>query len=519
MFLTVIFMLATLLLFPGTPQAASPEVMQSLTMKLDRWEVEEAWGEMKGVLAQEPNDVKLLELASQIAFHRGDYAEALKLIQSALKLEAKDEKIKGLSSFMEGAVGVITPLKKYESPHFIISLDEKQDGILVDYIADALGKTYQVMAQRYGFQPREKIRVEVFPDTRAFYFASTLSARDIEVAGAVGVTQFNKLMVLSPRALVHGYRWLDALSHEYLHYLIMKLTRNKAPIWFHEGLAKYEETQWRNGPSYLSPLYQNLLAKAQSERKLIKFEKMEPSLVKLETPEEVQLAYAQAASAIEFIEAQSGPERVKEIMKHMASSGSQGAAESLREILGWSFFEFEENWKKFLSSKGLKEAERARVHPLKVKEGKVNEESLDMEEIKSMVARNRAHLGDLFKERGRIGAAVVEYRRALAENRDSVSLMNRLAAVLIPLHREEEALELLRRAQGRSPDHPHIYHNVGNAYLNLKNFKTAREAFQDSIQINPFNPETHQGLAAAYEALGDQAAALREREIARKLRP
>jgi len=77
----------------------------------------------------------------------------------------------------------------------------------------------------------------------------------------------------------------------------------------------------------------------------------------------------------------------------------------------------------------------------------------------------------------------------------------------------------LRRAQGLSPDHPNIYHNIGNACFNLKNFKTAREAFQDSIQINPFNPETHLGLAAVYEALGDQGAALRERGIARELRP
>jgi len=27
---------------------------------------------------------------------------------------------------------------------------------------------------------------------------------------------------------VYGYRWLDAMSHEYMHYLIMKLTSNKA---------------------------------------------------------------------------------------------------------------------------------------------------------------------------------------------------------------------------------------------------------------------------------------------------
>ena len=55
-----------------------------------------------------------------------------------------------------------------------------------------------------------------------------------------------------------------------------------------------------------------------------------------------------------------------------------------------------------------------------------------MAEIKSMVARNRAHLGDLLKERGRMGAAVMEYRRALAETSDSVPVMNRLSAFSSP---------------------------------------------------------------------------------------
>jgi len=152
-----------------------------------------------------------------------------------------------------------------KTPHFVILFDEKQDGILLSYLTGALEKTFQVMADQYGFRPKEKVRVELFPDARAFYLASTLSVRDIEVTGAVGLTKFNKLQFLSPRALVYGYRWLDAISHEYMHYLIVKLTANKAPIWFHEGLAKYEETRWRNGPSYLSPLYQSLLAEAQAK--------------------------------------------------------------------------------------------------------------------------------------------------------------------------------------------------------------------------------------------------------------
>jgi len=512
-----LIIIVALFILPHLSMATSPELISSLTTRLESWDVEEIWLEVKEALAKEPRDHKLLELASQIAFHRGDYQESLKLMKLAMEVGGENDTRRGYALLTEETINVLTPFKRYETPHFVILLDEKQDGILVDYLTDCLEKTYQIMAKQYRFQPKEKVRIELFPDARAFYLASTLSVRDIEVTGAVGLTKFNKLQFLSPKALVYGYRWLDAISHEYMHYLIVKLTSNKAPIWFHEGLAKYEETRWRNGPSYLSLLYQTLLARALAERKLIGFDRMEPSLIRLETPEDVQLAYAQAASAIEFIIARAGQEKLREIMDRMAGVTTRGASVAIREVLGLQFPEFEERWREYLASKELKVVDGVVLHRYKVKEGRIDEQRLDMEEIKSLVARNRAHLGDRLKERGRINAAVLEYRRAMAETRDSVPIMNRLSSALIDLGRDEEALDILKRLKEISPDHPSPYTQLGQIYLRLKDFKKAREAFEDSIQINPFNPEVHLGMANAYETLGDQAGGTKEREIARKL--
>jgi predicted Zn-dependent protease len=296
------------------------------------------------------------------------------------------------------------------------------------------------------------------------------------------------------------------------------MTANKAPIWFHEGLAKYEETRWREGPSYLSLPYQSLLSRALAEKRLIPFDKMEPSVVRLETPEEVQLAYAQGASAIEFMIGKADHKGLQQMMNHMATQSRRGATESIREILGLTFFEFERGWKEFLASKELKEMGGTNVRRHKIKEGKADEERIDMEEIKSLVARNRAHLADLLRERGRMAAAVLEYRRALSEVPDSISIINKLSSALIQTHKDEEALPLLNRASEISPDHPTTYTNMGKIHLKLKDFKKAREAFLESIQINPFNPEVHQGLAEAYEKLGEQSLAAREKEIFNQLK-
>jgi tetratricopeptide (TPR) repeat protein len=204
-------------------------------------------------------------------------------------------------------------------------------------------------------------------------------------------------------------------------------------------------------------------------------------------------------------------------MEQMASRNERGAGEALQKVLGFSLSEFEKNWKKFLSSKGYQEIAGVHRHPYKIKEGKYDEERMDMEEIKSLVAKNKVRLGDLLKERGRMEAAILEYRRALGESHNSVIIMNKLSSALFHMARYEEALEFLKRARTISSDHPSLLTAMGQTYLKLKRFKEARESFQESIEINPFNPEVHLGLATAYEMLGEMTLSLKERDIAKRL--
>jgi tetratricopeptide (TPR) repeat protein len=481
--------------------------------KVQRWDAEGAWADVKPLLVSDPKNVELLQLASETAFFRGDYAEALRLARSALEVGGEDGRRKGFALLVESTLGVLKPYKRYETPHFIISLDAQQDGVLIDYLTDTLEKTYRLIAEQYGFRSGEKIRVELFPDTKAFYYTSTLSARDIEVTGAVGLCKFNKLMFLSPRAMVHGYRWLDAISHEYMHYMITKLTANKAPIWFHEGLAEHEETLWRNEPAQLSAVHQTLLARALTDGRLISFARMDPGLVKLETPEDVQLAYAEAESAIDFIIEKKGHAGLQEVMKQMATSGDEGAGSAIKTVMGWNFDEFEARWKESLVSRGLKEVEGVSVHRYKLREGLADDERMEMREIKSMIARNRAHLGDLLQEKGRLEAAVLEYRRALEDAHDSVPVLNRLSEAFIKLDKLDDALEHLSRARRLAPDHPNTYASIGKVYLKRKDASKAQEALENAIQINPFNPDIHKDLAAVYEMLGRSESALKERDI------
>ena len=54
------------------------------------------------------------------------------------------------------------------------------------------------------------------------------------LSGTIAVCKYHRLMIISPLAAANGYSWADTLAHElFIRYL--KKSRNKVPIWLHEG--------------------------------------------------------------------------------------------------------------------------------------------------------------------------------------------------------------------------------------------------------------------------------------------
>ena len=476
---------------------------------LEAWNISQAEDLAAKSLRENPNSAAAFDFDARVKFYQGRYPEALASVERALAIDPKDPHRQALKLLSQLTQDVVKTMKRFESPHFALYLDEKRDGILASYALNTLEKSYQAIGAELGYYPKEKVRVEIAPDAASFNAISTLSLRDIEETGAVGICKFNKLMVISPRALSHGYRWVDSLSHEYLHYVIVALTNNQAPIWLHEGMARFYETRWRKpappkdaAEDYLTPANQTLLVQALEKNQFVGFKKMEPSLIHLETPEQVQLAYAEAASAIDFINQSKGREGIRELLGTLRGIPTPAAIE---KVYGISFDNFESRWKGFLKAKGLKEIEGSRVRKLKVKKdpNTEDEEIVELKEIQSAVARNRTYLGDRLLGKGRSLAAANEYQRALQVSPHSPIILNKLGGVLLRLNRFDEALTPLKRALEVDPDNANTYVQLGRVYLATKNFREGRVVLEEAVQINPFNPMIYRMLAEIHMALGD----------------
>ena len=195
--------LSSFLVFSAVEVEAFQSDLPAQTSNLSAYDLMEAG------LANEKNVPASIYFLAQ-----GNYVKAL---------EAEQAHPSGwLHDYLKGLNEVFPPLVKQESEHFVVWTPADQI-FLARYVIPSLEKTASHIEKIFGHRPQQKIRVEIYPTKEAFSAASTLSLETLERSGAIGICKFHRLMILSPQALPLGYRWLDALSHEYLHLTINEL--------------------------------------------------------------------------------------------------------------------------------------------------------------------------------------------------------------------------------------------------------------------------------------------------------
>lgn len=108
----------------------------------------------------------------------------------------------------------------------------------------------------------------------------------------------------------------------------------------------------------------------------------------------------------------------------------------------------------------------------------------------------------------------IEYRKALEVNPRSVEGTYNLGNALYKQKKFPEAAEQYQLLMGqgeRMKDTPEgkqrlaqVYHNVGNIFMNGKDYAKSVEAYKESLRLNPHDDETRYNLALAQKLLNDQ---------------
>lgn len=465
---------------------------------IDDWNIREAESFTNILIKKYPESGDAYFLKARVEFLKGNYEYAVKILT---KVEGDHTEV---TKFKQLAYDTHKTTKSFitkESNHFIYRFQPGPDEILIHYATEVLEKSYMILGNLFDYYPNEKVLVEFYPNRNPFSKVSPLTLNDINTSGTVALCKYNRIMIISPGSLVRGYNWMDTLSHEYGHYILTKKSRNKLPLWIHEGIAKYFEARWRNKDTYLTPVMEAILAKGLQDNYLIPLDRMMPSLAKLGSAEDVQLAYAEVSSMVEYLTKIQGEKVFSYLLKNLADGESFD--QTLTDKIGKSLSTFQNEWKQFVKEKKFKTIPGLKSPGIKFKTNRSSQEpEKEYREINNRKSQDLVFLGDILKDRSHHKAAIIEYQRAIDQSKIfSPIVYNKLAKTHFLTKEYNKAKMLLEKSLRHYPMFHTTLASMGELYFNIGNIEKSLYFYEKAIRMNPFNPFVHMQLMAIHQKL------------------
>jgi tetratricopeptide (TPR) repeat protein len=373
--------------------------------------------------------------------------------------------------------------------------DPGLDRILVQDALNTMDASRRVYDGLFGGGPNHVVTLDIFPTARRFMVASGIPSEAVRTTGVIALSKWNRLLITSPRATAGGYGWMDTAAHEYIHLVVSARTKDKAPVWLQEGLAKYFEHTWReSNKDFLTQQQKSMLSQALIEDAFVPFEKFARSMAYLDSGQEAALAYAQVATMVEYLVHTSGVESIVPLMDRIGNGEKSEAV--ISNLCGHTdFAQFQVGWKEFISNKPAIKAELV--------EGKISLDGEGGDFADDPVLNTRTDLarfvriGDLLMEQGFPKAALVEYRKADdATEPPSPTALAKMAICQRELGASEKSLSLIDRALMLYPDNARVLRTAGELYDEDPN-KSA-EYWHRAHEVNPYHIPTQQALVSFY---------------------
>lgn len=508
-----VWLLATLVcvlasLAPGSASALSRDEVQALReafSALHELRVEEAAATAERMRGTHPDDADVLSLSSQVAFHRGAYAQALTWMEASiarrpLRTASGQEREDPRGWLVELMRSTRTATQDFvearsDDGRYVVTHAPGRDRHLVPYVLRALEGSDAALQDELGVRLPGPIRVEILPDADHLARLSTLTEEQIATTGTIALCKWDKLMVTSPRALLRGYPWMDTIAHEFVHLALSRASRDRAPVWFQEGMAKFLERRWREpeAQEHLHPAARGLLVRAVENDALLPFDRIHPSIALLPSQEDAALAFAQVSTFIARFHAAYGKRRLQAAVARIAEG--EDAREALAAVAEVPWATLERNWRRSLASLRASDAPPLLERTLRGGDDEASEERAQVAEA----ARRNLRLGDMLWSRRRYRAAAVEYRRALDAAPNDPRLAARFAAAALEGGQPADAASVLGPFAERFPDHAPTQAVLARALREMGEAERSREVARAAIRLNPFDPSPHCDLAVVGE--------------------
>ncbi len=462
-----------------------------------------------------PDAPEVKWLRGELAFQSGDYKGALDALD-----KVPDDAVDGMAAqtrkLAQSTLDVTESFTETKSPagHVILRYAPGPDAAIAELAGDVLDRQWKTLGDDLGLAPADPIRVEILGAPADLAKLSPLTESEIETTGTIALSKYNKLMVVSPRATLFGYPWMDTLAHEYTHLVVSRISHDAVPVWLQEGLARFEQTRWRRPPEVaLNATEQALLSAGLRKGRLITFDEMHPSMAKLPSQEAAALAYAEVYTLVGWMQSKIGYKGIQVALA--AQRDGKSARRAVTEAMSLAWPDVEKEWHAHLvtetgTARGDGKARAGK--PIKFGKGGADSENVGIEAVAPR-ARKHARLGGMLRARGMLEAAAVEYDKALSAaggGPPDPFVAGKLARTLALLGRYDRAIELATPLAAADDNDAVSAVTLGLSRTAKQQWPEAVAAYEQALRVSPFDPQTRCGLAEAYARIKD-ARAVRER--------
>jgi tetratricopeptide (TPR) repeat protein len=482
----------------AVPHGDDGDALVRAAQDLDALRLEEAAPVLDELAARYPDDPDVRFERGTLRLLRGDYEAARADLEATLVRAVglrSPETRSMLAQIAHDTAEVTHGFLELRSSdgRYIVRYAPGPDRFLAPDALDVMRAVDEGLAAELGYRHPGPLRLEILPTASALSRVSALTIENIELTGTIALCKWDRLMITSPRALVHGYPWADTIGHETVHLVLARMTEDRAPVWMQEGYARFLERRWRGGPPHvrLDAGSSALLVRRASEGTLIPFEQLHPSIAMLPSAEDAALAFAQVSTFVDTFYADHGREALIDVASRVRRG--QDAQDAFAEAGGVTFEDLVVRWHSAMDSLPVPEVE-AEVPHIELRHG--DAEPDDSDEVHEAEARRFVRLGDLLWTQQHPLAASVEYGRAHAISPDDPVVASRLARAAVRGGNGQAAIDALAPLRDQYDDHAPLLATLGAAYALVGDQDAAREASTEAIRVNPFDPEPHCTLAS-----------------------
>jgi hypothetical protein len=326
------------------------------------------------------------------------------------------------------------------------------------------------------------LRIDLVRDLFSLSAVSGLPLSAAETTGTVAVARWGRVNMISPRAAPGGFPWEDTLAHEITHLALSRGTRDQAPLWLQEGIAKRQETRWREPRPFDGDPAPDFVARdALLTGQSVGIDKLGPSIAMLPSADAASIAFAEVSSFIEYWIAQNGRAALMLLFADIKGMGGPRASDAMQSVSGYDLQGWILRWQDYLRRlpSGAPGADPARA-------GEALRELFS--EGMPVDARSRARkvrTGQLLFSRGSAGLAATRFREVLASDPSDPAIRWQLGRSLIASDQRSKAVPLFQSHEGVSSAQAGFFALEGR-FRQEAGSGASRDAYDFAVALDPY---------------------------------